>query len=34
MRLAFLVLGLAFLVLLVVVSGNDAGSVVEIGMLK
>jgi hypothetical protein len=34
MRLAFLVLGLAFLVLVMVVSGNDAGTTVEVGLLK
>ena len=34
MTTALLILGVAFLLLLWVVSGNDAGSVTEIGLLK
>lgn len=34
MTTALLVLGAAFLVLVMVVSGNDAGTTVEVGLLK
>lgn len=34
MQVALAVLGIAFLALALVVAGNDAGSVVEVGLLK